>query len=206
MKTAAIVPVKGLGLAKSRLDGILTAEERALLVLDMLAHVLGALRDSGAVDEIAVVSPSPEELPLPEGVHALKQRKAGLNAALEQGRRWAVSRGADAVLVAFADLPALTVRDISRIAKLGRAKGTVVLAPDRHGTGTNLMLAHPAQMARFAFGPGSFAAHSRLAEEAVARVKVYRAYGTGLDIDTLDDLEFLDSHRVAEAMEYAFSA
>ncbi|HET9493890.1 MAG TPA: 2-phospho-L-lactate guanylyltransferase [Chloroflexia bacterium] len=206
MKTAAIVPVKGLGLAKSRLGGIFTAEERALLVLDMLAHVLGVLRDSGAVDEVAVVSPSPEELPLPEGVHALKQRRSGLNAALEQGRRWAVSRDADAVLVAFADLPALTARDISRIAKLGRAKGTVVLAPDRHGTGTNLMLAHPAQMARFAFGPGSFAAHNRLAEEAGAHVRVYRAYGTGLDIDTLDDLEFLDSHRVAEAMEYAFSA
>ena len=206
MKTVAVVPVKGLGLAKSRLGGILTAEERALLVLDMLAHVLGALRHSGVVDEVAVISPSPEELPLPEGVHALKQRKPGLNPALEQGRRWAVSREADAVLVAFADLPALTARDISRIAKLGKAEGTVVLAPDRHGTGTNLMLAHPPQMARFAFGPGSFAAHSHLAEEAGARVKVYRAYGTGLDIDTLDDLEFLDSHRVAEAMEYAFSA
>jgi 2-phospho-L-lactate guanylyltransferase len=200
------VPVKGLGLAKSRLGGILTAEERVLLVLDMLAHVLGALRESGAMDEIAVVSPSPEELPLPEGVHALKQRKSGLNAALEQGRRWAVSREADAVLVAFADLPALTSNDISRIATLGKAEGTVVLAPDRHGTGTNLLLAHPPRIARFAFGAGSFAAHSELAREAGAQVKVYRSYGTGLDIDTLDDLEFLDSHRVAEAMEYAFPA
>ena len=206
MKTVAIVPVKGLGLAKSRLGGIFTSEERALLVLDMLAHVLGALRESGVVDEVVVVSPSPEELPLPEGVHALKQRKAGLNAALEQGRRWAVSREADAVLVAFADLPALTANDISRIARLGKAEGTVVLAPDRHGTGTNLLLAHPPRIARFAFGPGSFAAHSQLAQEAGASVKVYRSYGTGLDIDTLDDLEFLDSHRVAEAMEYAFSA
>jgi 2-phospho-L-lactate guanylyltransferase len=206
VKTVAIVPVKGLGLAKSRLGGILTAEERSLLVLDMLAHVLAALRQSGAVDETAVVSPSPAELPLPAGVRALKQRKPGLNVALEQGRRWAVSRGADAVLVAFADLPALTANDISRIVELGEPAGTVVLAPDRHGTGTNLMLAHPASIARFAFGPGSYAAHTEHALTAGARVEVYRSHGAGLDIDTLDDLEFLDSHRVAEAMEYAFSA
>jgi 2-phospho-L-lactate guanylyltransferase len=206
VKTVAIVPVKGLGLAKSRLGWLLTAEERSLLVLDMLAHVLAAVRDSGAVDEIAVVSPSPAELPLPAGVRALKQRKPGLNAALEQGRRWAISRGADAVLVAFADLPALTANDISRIAGLGKDQGTVVLAPDRHGTGTNLLLAHPAALARFAFGPGSFAAHTEHARAAGAKVQVYRSHGAGLDIDTLDDLEFLDSYRVAEAMKYAFSA
>ncbi len=205
MKTVAIVPVKGLGLAKSRLGGLLTAEERSLLVLDMLAHVLDALRESGAVDEVAVVSPSPEELPLPEGIHAVKQRRRGLNPALEQGRAWAMSREADAVLVAFADLPALKASDIARIVGLGEPAHTVVLAPDRHGTGTNLMLAHPAEIARFAFGRGSFAAHTQLAAGAGARVEVYRSLGTGLDIDTPDDLEFLDSHRAAEALEYAFS-
>ena len=206
MKTVAVVPVKGLGLAKSRLGGLLTAEERSVLVLDMLARVLGALRESGAVEEVVVVSPTPAELPLPEGVYAVKQRRPGLNAAIEQGRRWALSRGAGAVLVTFADLPALTADDISRIAQLGEAECTVVLAPDRHGTGTNLLLSHPASLARFAFGRGSFAAHSERAREAGARVKVYRSLGSGLDIDTPDDLEFLDSYRVAEAMEYAFSA
>ena len=40
----------------------------------------------------------------------------------------------------------------------------------------------------------------RLAEEAGAHVRVYRAYGTGLDIDTREGLEFLDRRRVAEAM------
>ena len=44
MKTVAVVPVKGLGLAKSRLGGLLTVEERSALVLDMLARVLDARR------------------------------------------------------------------------------------------------------------------------------------------------------------------
>jgi 2-phospho-L-lactate guanylyltransferase len=206
VKTVAIVPVKGLGLGKSRLGGLLTTEERSALVLDMLAHVLDALRDSGAVDEVAVVSPTPDELPLLEGTHAVKQRRPGLNPALEEGRDWAISREADAVLVAFADLPALTADDISRIVELGEAPNTVVLAPDRHGTGTNLLLSHPASLARFAFGRDSFAAHTHLAQEAGARVEVYRSLGSGLDIDTPDDLEFLDAYRVAEAMKYAFSA
>jgi 2-phospho-L-lactate guanylyltransferase len=205
LKTVAVVPVKSLGEAKSRLSNILSPDERALLVLDMLSHVLDTLRSSPAIDEVAVISPQPPELRLPTSVAPILQTRQGLNDLLEQGGEWAVERGADALLVLFVDLPLISPGDISRMVKLGEKSNTIVLAPDRHGSGTNSMLAHPVALARFAFGPASFDAHRAAAMHAGANLEIYRSPGTSLDIDTLDDLDYLHAHRISTAMEYAFS-
>ena len=205
MKTVAVVPVKSLSQAKTRLANILSPEERALLVLDMLSHVLDTLRASREIDEVAVISPQPSELRLPPGVTPILQARHGLNDLLEQGREWAIRRDADALLVLFVDLPLISSGDISRMVKLGEKEGTVVLAPDRHGSGTNSMLAHPVTLARFAFGPASFDTHRVAAMHAGANLEIYSSPGTSLDIDTLDDLDYLDAHRISTAMEYAFS-
>ncbi len=205
MKTVAVVPVKKLDQAKSRLAGILSPDERAMLAFDMLSHVLDSLLISGVIDGVAVISPQPDELRLPAGVEPIVQAREGLNNLLEQGREWALQQDADALLVLFADLPLLMSSDISRIIQLGEKADTVVLAPDRYGSGTNAMLAHPASLARFAFGQGSFNIHKVAAMHAGAEIEIYRAIGTSLDIDTLDDLDYLNAHRVVTAMEYAFS-
>lgn len=205
VKTVAVIPVKSLALAKTRLASILTPNERALLMLDMLSHILSAVGEAGEISRVAVISPDPAELHLPDGVVPLVQAGTGLNAVLEQGREWASGEGAEALLVIFADLPLVSASDISRMAALGSVPGTVVLAADRHGTGTNAMLAHPPSVAPFAFGPGSLAAHVAAAHAGGVRVELYRSPGTALDIDTLDDLAFLEAHRTVTAMEYAFS-
>jgi 2-phospho-L-lactate guanylyltransferase len=205
VKTVAVVPVKSLRQAKTRLANILSPEERASLALDTLSHVLDTLLSSLDPDAIAVISPQPDELRLPSLITPIVQEREGLNNSLEQGREWAIRRGAQALLVLFADLPLLSSSDIFRIVDLGRKEGTVVLAPDRHGSGTNAMLAHPVTLARFAFGPGSFNIHRVAALHAGADIEVYRSPGTSLDIDTLDDLDYLDAHRISTAMEYAFS-
>ena len=205
MKTVAVVPVKSLDQAKTRLASILSPEERAMLALDMLSHVLDALRSSPEIDAIAVISPNPGEHRLPSDVVAIQQERTGLNNLLEQGRQWAIERNADALLVLFADLPLLSSSDISRMVRLGTREQTVVLAPDRHGSGTNSMLSHPVTLARFAFGPGSFDIHRAAAMRSAANLEIFQSPGTSLDIDTLDDLEYLDAHRIATAMEYAFS-
>src|SRR5689334_3808010 len=108
VRTVAVVPVKGLSEAKTRLASILSPEERALLVLDMLSHVLDALISSRKIDAIAVLSPDPAELHLPLGVESIVQRGDGLNNVLEEGRRWAIQHDADSLLVVFADLPLLS--------------------------------------------------------------------------------------------------
>jgi 2-phospho-L-lactate/phosphoenolpyruvate guanylyltransferase len=205
MKTFAIIPIKSLHNAKTRLASVLSPAERAELARDMLLHVVDILSRSGAVEGIAVISQEPSELDLPASVTILPQTLPGLNNLLEQGREWAVSNGAHALLTIFADLPLLTTEDISRIVGLGMQPGTVVLAPDRHNCGTNALLSHPPALARFAFGPSSLDAHVALARSAGATVHLLNAPGLALDIDTLDDLAYLEAHRIATAMEYAFS-
>lgn len=188
MKTVAAVPVKSLQHTKSRLAAVLSPQDRANIALSMLAHVLSAIEASDAVDSIAVISPNPEELYLPFGVAPLLQSRNGLNQLLEQGREWAIQQKADALIVAFADLPRLTSGEIAGVVQLGETERTVVLAPDRHNRGTNIMLLHPPTLVPFAFGPGSYEKHIQGARRAGAHVEVYRSPGTSLDIDTPDDL------------------
>src|SRR5215213_1577256 len=68
VKTVAVVPVKSLDQAKTRLASILSPEERALLARDMLSHVLDALLSSTDIDGVAVISPNPGELRLSSSV------------------------------------------------------------------------------------------------------------------------------------------
>jgi 2-phospho-L-lactate/phosphoenolpyruvate guanylyltransferase len=169
--------------------------ERASLAREMMDHVLEAVVGSGAMSGVAVISP--DEIDLPEGVTYLRQRRAGLNNLLEEGRHWALEQGAEAVMVVFADLPLLSAADVARIVEMAREPGTVVLAPDRHETGTNVMLARPVSLAQFAFGPGSYARHRELYEEAGAIVRTYVSRGTSLDIDTPGDLSQLETNLAA---------
>ena len=164
---------------------------------DMLRHVLRAIDQSCAVSDIAVISPGTDDLALPPGVEHITQYWTGLNNLLEQGRMWAEAEEADAMMVIFADLPLLTLDDIEDITKLARRSGTVVLAPDRHEVGTNILLAHPPSAARFAFGTSSYAAHRALHRAAGVYVETYRSRGTSVDIDTPDDLELLDGLAVS---------
>ncbi len=195
MDTVALVPVKRLNRAKSRLAPALSPRERASLARNMLAHVLEAIARSGAVDTIAVIGPGVDtgKWSLPHGVVPLAQSRTGLNNALEEGRQWAISHGAGALLVVFADLPLLTPEDVAAIVKLGSQPGTVVLAPDRHRRGTNALLSRPAALARFAFGPDSYSRHAALALQAGASLQTYYSQGTALDVDTPDDLSFIES-------------
>ena len=189
MKTVAVVPVKSLREAKSRLSGALTPQERASLSHDLLDHVLTAIYESQAVEAIGVISPDFYGLSLPLWVVPIEQTKLGLNGLMENGREWAISEGADALMVIFADLPLLMPGDVLSMKELGRHKGTLVLAPDRHGQGTNVMLSHPVELAHFAYGPHSFQQHRAAALEKGAHVQIYTSPGTSVDVDTPDDLE-----------------
>ena len=195
MRTAVVVPVKSPAQAKTRLATVVTPQGRAALARDMLCHVLDVLSCAEGVAGVAVITPD-TRLPLPEDVVLIEQSKEGLNTLLEQGREWGKEIGADALLVIFADLPLLSVEEIEEMLALGREKNTVVLAPDRHRTGTNAMLAHPAALARFAFGENSLARHRALAREAGARVVEYISEGTSFDVDTPDDLALVKSKRL----------
>jgi len=194
LPTTVLIPVKRLESAKSRLAGRLNREERCALVLHLLDHVLGAIGAWTAVDRVVVVTPDPRVRARAEAVGAMvldEVAGSGHNGALEHARAMARRWGPRAMLVLSGDLPLLRVQDLEEMGRLGARDGSVVLAPDRHGVGTNALLLHPPDLIPFRFGPDSFHLHRREGEARHLRVQVYRGIGTALDVDLPEDLDLV---------------
>ena len=185
----AVVPVKDLAGTKSRLKPILNPGARAGLTLYMMGRVVAALRGA-RVENVGVVSP--DWIVLGEarerGATPLGQESRGLNPALEEGRRWAMDRGASALLVLPADLPLLLPEDVREVmGKMGE-QPSVVISPDQARTGTNALLLRPPEALPFAFGPDSYEAHLQAARERGLDVRVCEHPHLAFDLDTADDL------------------
>jgi 2-phospho-L-lactate guanylyltransferase len=109
----AIVPVKGLNGAKTRLVPLLSPDERAELVRGMLAAVLAACADGKSVSSTLVVTPEPELAPA--GVEVLLDAGEGHAAAVASAL--ADRRAANGALVVMADCPFATGRSLDRLAE-----------------------------------------------------------------------------------------
>jgi 2-phospho-L-lactate guanylyltransferase len=195
------IPVRGLEGAKSRLGAVLDAEERHDLVERLLTRTVGVAFATAGVTEVLVVSPDPEvlEIAAASGARGVLQASRGLNPALGEARDVA---GGDRLLVVPADLPALTADDLAALLVAGEEAGTpsVVLAPDRHGRGTNALLLDPPNAIDPAFGGGSRAGHAWLASSAdLAYAEVTGRPGLALDLDTPDDLLLVEALATEDA-------
>jgi len=196
MTVYAIVPVKDLREAKSRLSSALDPEVRAELALRMMVRVLSALRGAD-VENVCVVSPDEAVLDVASksGVAPLMQDDSGLNPALEQGRRLAVEAGASELLVLPADLPLLEPSDIRALLEKTGDCPPISISPDGEGSGTNALLLRPPDALPFRFGLDSFAKHLQAAEERDLGVRVVERPGLAFDLDTVEDFAHLGVSR-----------
>jgi 2-phospho-L-lactate guanylyltransferase len=195
-RLVAIVPLRALDGAKSRLGEVLDPEERHDLVTGLLRRTIEAAAAVSGIDEVVVVSPDPAVLAVAraEGAIGFEQVGSGLNDALDAARRDAIGRGAGAVIVLPADLPAISADAIAAFIDTARPTEPPVvgLVPDRHERGTNALLLAPPDVIDFAFGGDSRVAHASRARVADARyVEVGGALT--LDLDTPDDLLHVES-------------
>ena len=188
------MPIRGLETAKSRLGDELDAEERLELVTELLRRTLVATRDATLIDGTVVVTMDGDaaEMARRHDAIGLVESAPGLNEAIEAARSVAVARGATAVVVLPADLPAVSSAAVdalvSAAADWGSApEGFVALVGDRHGAGTNALLLTPPAVIAPAFGLASRAAHGRAATAAGARF-VELPSPLSFDVDTSEDL------------------
>lgn len=194
MITWAIVPVKPLRRAKSRLSGVLSREERASLSQRMLIHTLDVLRAVPEIERVLVVSRDSKALALARdrGARTVTERGSPqLNAALVRATHVARGYGVSSVLILPADLPLLRGEDVEKLISFVQDLPVVVIAPDRHGSGTNALLCSPPGLIEYVFGPESFSRHLERAERSGARVVVCDLPHLGLDLDLPEDLELL---------------
>ena len=198
------MPVRGLRGSKTRLRDFFDEQERVAITAAMLRHVLSAVRNAAVADRIAVVTPDPavaSTLPSPpEGIEVVRQPEgqSGLNSALLIGRGWAAGHGADAMFVLSADLPLLRPEHVRALVA---QESPVVIATDRHGTGTNgLLLRAPlAEAFTFCFGEQSALRHIAEADRLGLHVARVETPGTAFDLDTPDDWASLP-HDVQHAL------
>lgn len=175
-----MVPVKAFHAAKQRLAPSLDAAARADLARRMAEGVVRAAGDLPVVVvcDDAGVRAWAEAL----GADVRWTPGLGLDGAVEAGVAAAAEAGADRVVVAHADLPLAT--------GLGHVVGTagVVLVPDRHRDGTNVVSLPAASGFRFAYGPGSFDRHRREAARLGLAVEVRDDLALAWDVDVPADL------------------
>lgn len=196
----ALVPIRGLETAKTRLGADLDPEERAALVTELLRRTLRATRDSRRIAGTVVVTMDGDAAEIARRHHAvgLVERAPGLNGAIEAARSVAQARGATAVLVLPADLPAISAdaldglldevdRAMEAAAVNGAGTGVVALVPDRHAEGTNALLISPPALIAPAFGAASRARHAAAARATGARL-IELDGPLSLDVDTAADL------------------
>jgi 2-phospho-L-lactate guanylyltransferase len=185
---SALVPVKSLDEAKSRLATHLTRAQRIALVLDMLHHVVFALRKSTMLTDISIVSADERVLTLVPtwGATALVEKGIGHNPALTIAATQLRAAGTDALLTISADLPLLEPQHIQDMIELSRTH-ELVLAASQDNTGTNAILVRPPLAIPYVFGINSFQRYQQEAQQRGLNITTYTSPGTSLDIDTIDD-------------------
>ena len=206
MMLHALVPVKTLDQAKSRLAPLLAPAERQTLALAMLGDVLTVLRATPEVDAVTVVSADTHvrELSLRMGASVRSEEAAGLNWALTQAAASDAIAGAARLLVLFADLPLLTVPELSLFIEHGD-EADVVLGAAGDG-GTNALLAWLPLPIPLRFGTASLTRHRAESIARGLRTRIVRSPGLSSDIDQPDDLLWLiEQHRATESGRFVRS-
>lgn len=188
----AVIAVKSLDLAKSRLAERLRPEHRARLVLAMLADTVSAAAAVPQVRSVTVVTPDPAVAELADGLGAHVHPEPritdsdGLNTALSDAAAALRRRhGAVELLALQADLPALRTEELAdmlTVAPVGRR--AVVI--DHAGTGTAALVVRDGAAPldpRF----GADSARRHIAAGAAELTGHWP--GLRLDVDTAVDLD-----------------
>ena len=193
MRTQAILPVKSLPDAKRRLIEHLSPGPRRALVEAMFSDVLVALRRTERVDEVVVVSSDRDAQEIAGGYGAgiLDDEQLGHSEAASLAIATAIESGVERVLLVPGDCPLLDPTELDELLARPPEPPSVLIVPDRHGTGTNALVLTPPDALTPAFGEDSCQRHAANARLAGTAHEVVPVPSLGLDIDTPEDLSEL---------------
>jgi len=190
MTTIAILPLKTLDRAKQRLATELDPAPRRSLVEAMFSDALIALRRAETIDSVVVVTPDhgAQRIAAGYGADVIADSDAGHNDAAQRGIEHATKLGAERVLLVPGDCPLLDPAEIDALAGRRVRSRSVLVVPDRHGTGTNALLITPPDAFPPSFGEGSHDRHLQQARAAGLTAESVSVPSLALDVDTPEDL------------------
>jgi len=184
---AAVVPIRSVADAKRRLAPRLDPAARRDLARALATGVIDTLAGAAGLETFVVTADAEvAELARACGARVLDDPLGTLDDAAAAGAARARAGGHDRVVIAHSDLP--FPADLVGVAAVGSADG-IVLVPDRHGDGTNVIVLPCDVEFAFAYGPGSFGRHRAEAERTGRPITVVSPSPLGWDVDVPEDLD-----------------
>jgi 2-phospho-L-lactate guanylyltransferase len=188
---AVVVPVRAFDLGKSRLAELFTPAERRTLARAMAEVVVrprGDARWFVVCDDDGIVDWANSR-----GATPVRVMASGLNSSLTEAAPTIAATRTSHVVICHADLPlAGELVDIVTAA-IHDAPDSILVAPDRHRDGSNVVVIPHRLFSRweFRYGTGSFHAHGALAAELGASTVVIDDPRLATDVDTMEDLDLV---------------
>lgn len=191
MKIAAVIPMKCLHSAKSRLSNILTAKQRKNLAMYLLDATIKELKKSDFISEIVIVS-SDEAVKHYSCLNNLKFIKdwdEGVNKAVMLADKYCIDNGINANIVIPPDLPFVSAKEIDKICIISnKYHKCIIICPSKRFDGTNILFRKPPGVIKTHYDNNSYMNHLKEASKIKIPIESLDIVKLMFDLDTEDDL------------------
>ena len=190
----AILPLKPIAEANTRLSPVLSPHLRQQLYEMMLIDVLSALggiSSIGGILGITNCSVAKSHLRSAGAEILVDQDDAGLNDAIAKGLKELERREVTGAFTIPGAIPAVTSAEIAGVINSIQTFGSVTIVPSHDGHGTNGLAMSPLTLLSPQFGHSSKHAHIILARKLNLHLQLMPLSGYGFDIDTPADLRWM---------------
>ena len=191
MKTSVIIPVKSFHKSKTRLQ--LSEEKTFELCRLLLREVIKTVSESGLIDKTIVVSNEEKISDIIEEYDCKRipdVNEESVNDAVGLAESYLLENKFTHSIVLPLDVPFFYSEDIEKLLNFSEAK-SVVIVPSRHFDGTNALLRTPIDSMKPRYDEGSYSFQIESAKNFDVKICVGLIYRLMLDIDSVEDLEFV---------------
>jgi 2-phospho-L-lactate guanylyltransferase len=178
MKIAAVIPMKSLYSAKSRLSNILTAKQRKNLAMYLLDATIKELKKSNFISEIVIVSSDEavKHYSCLNRIKFIKDSEEGVNKAVLLADKYCIDNGINANIVIPQDLPFISAKEIDKICTISnKYHKCIIICPSKRFDGTH-------------YDDNSYINHLKEASKFKIPIESLDIVKLRFDLDTKDDL------------------
>lgn len=191
MKIAAVIPMKSLHSAKSRLSNILTAQQRKNLAMYLLDATITELKKSNFISEIIIVSidKAVENYSCLNNLKFIKDSDEGVNKAVILADNYCINNGINANIVIPHDLPFISAKEIDEICTISnKYHKCIIICPSKRFDGTNILFRKPPDVIKTHYDDNSYMNHLKEAYKFKIPVESLDLVKLRFDLDTKEDL------------------
>jgi len=191
MKIAAIIPMKSLHSAKSRLSNILTAQQRKNLAMYLLDATIKELKKSNFISEIIIVSndKAVKNYSCLNNLKFMRDSDEGVNKAVILADNYCIDNGINANIVIPPDLPFISAKEIDEICTISnKYHKCIIICPSKRFDGTNILFRKPPDVIKTHYDDNSYMNHLKEADKFKIPIETLDIVKLRFDLDTKEDL------------------